>query len=144
MKKILFTLALGLSLTASAKTKTSQETITIKNSWVRLLPGKMSTGAFMEITNSSNKDISLIKATSDVSQITEIHDHVNVDGMMKMVAIPKLSIPAGQTITLKPGSLHIMLIELKKPLVAGQKINIKLEFDNKTTFDLNTSVEDKK
>lgn len=76
-------------------------------------------------------DTKLIQAESDVSNITEIHSMAMENGVMKMKAISALPLPAGQVVKLKPGGYHIMLIDLKKPLVAGDTVNLKLSFEGK-------------
>lgn len=76
-------------------------------------------------------DTKLVKAESDVSNITEIHSMGMENGVMKMKAISALPLPAGQIVKLKPGGYHIMLIELKKPLVTGETVNLKLSFEGK-------------
>jgi copper(I)-binding protein len=105
--------------------------VTVKNSHVRLLPpGAMATGVFMALTNTTDKDIKLIKATSKRSKLTEIHNHFNVDGVMKMREVPFINIPAKGMTMLKPGSFHIMLIKLNGALKLNEKVTINLEFDN--------------
>jgi copper(I)-binding protein len=115
--------------------------IKIENARVRLLPPTSpATGAFMKISNLSNKDIKLMNATSDASQITELHNHLNVDGIMKMRKVPFITVPAKGSVMLKPGSFHVMLIGLKKPLALGQKIPLKLKFDNQEEISINPEV----
>jgi copper(I)-binding protein len=105
--------------------------ITIEHARVRLLPPSApATGAFMKINNTSEKDIKLVRAKADASKITELHNHFNVDGVMKMREVPFIKVPAKGHVMLKPGSFHVMLIDLKKPLQLGQKVNIQLFFDN--------------
>jgi copper(I)-binding protein len=51
--------------------------------------------------------------------------------VMKMRAIPKLDLPAGQTVELKPGGYHVMLIDLKAPLKKGDMVPVKLKVQGK-------------
>ena len=50
--------------------------------------------------------------------------------VMKMSAIPSLPIPAGQTVELKPGSYHVMLMDLKGPLADKSMVPVTLMFEN--------------
>lgn len=123
------------SLAAEAPSK-----LTIENPWVRHLPGKMSTGAFMIIKNTNTLPVSVISASSDVANTVELHDHIKIDGMMKMSKVEKIEVPANGQAELKPGSLHVMLIDLKKELSPGQVVDIKLGFSNGTQIEVKAPV----
>jgi copper(I)-binding protein len=105
--------------------------ISVKNAYVRMLPPTSpATGVFMKIVNTSTKEIELIKASSSRSKKTEIHDHLKIDGMMKMREVKTIKVPAKGHVMLKPGSFHVMLIGLKTSLVLGEEIFIDLKFSN--------------
>lgn len=93
-------------------------------------PNAPATGIFMEIKNNSKEDIALVSASNSITDVTEIHTHLEEKGMKKMVQIPKIDIKAGKTAHLKPGGMHIMVMDLKKGVKEGDKINLKLNFDN--------------
>lgn len=108
--------------------------IEIENAYARATPPKLPNSAvFLSLKNSSNKDISLKSASSDVSKVVELHTHKMVDGAMKMYQIPKIDIPANGKTTLKPGGLHIMLIGLKHALKVGNNVTVTLKFSNGET-----------
>ncbi|MEE9327272.1 MAG: copper chaperone PCu(A)C [Cocleimonas sp.] len=105
--------------------------ISIENTYVREVPpGQMTSAFFMILKNDSDKNIALIKASSDVAKNVEIHEHIHEDGMMKMRQIEKVILNAKSTTKLKPGGYHIMLIGLTRKIKAGDIIAITLEFDN--------------
>jgi periplasmic copper chaperone A len=64
-----------------------------------------------------------------VAQRGELHTMKHENGMMMMREVPGFGLPAGQTMTLKPGGDHLMLIGIQKPLEAGQKIPATLVFE---------------
>ena len=66
-----------------------------------------------------------------------------VDGTMKMVQIPAMDIPANGELKLKPGSYHIMLIGLNRPLVAGEMLPIKVKFEKAGEVTVQAKVKDK-
>ncbi|NPA42027.1 MAG: copper chaperone PCu(A)C [Aquificae bacterium] len=103
--------------------------ILVEDPWVREVPpvSTMSAG-FMKIINTGKEDDYLIGVESPVSEVAEIHTTIMEDGMMKMRKIEQVKIPAGQTVEFKPMGKHIMLINLKKPLKAGDKVKITLIF----------------
>lgn len=108
--------------------------IRIENAWVRVpAPGQAVVGGFLDIT-SSHSDASLVSASSPVAEVTELHEMSMKDGVMIMRPVPNIRLPKGQTIKLAPGGLHIMLIDLKKTLKAGEKIPLTLKvLSNKKT-----------
>lgn len=127
------TLAVSLSGCASTETD-SAPAIEITDGWVRVsemsaAEGGM-TGAFAVLTNTSDKDITLIAGESEVAGLVEVHEVVEAEGEMKMQPIAGgILIPAGQSVTLEPGGLHVMLMKLTRGLVEGEDIALTLKFD---------------
>lgn len=74
----------------------------------------------------SKKDGKLMSVSSTVSSSAEIHTMSMENGVMKMRQIENLPLPANQPVTLGPGREHLMLFGLKKPLKAGEKVNVTL------------------
>jgi copper(I)-binding protein len=108
---------------------------------VRFLPPSVkTTAAFMDIKNLTDSEIVIVKASSKVSNVTELHNHFKVDGMMKMREVPSINIPAKGVKNLKPGSFHVMLIDLKKPLKMGQEVLITFTLDDGSTVDVKAPV----
>ncbi len=117
------TVLFGLSAVALAL---AQPQIEVKDPWVRLVPqNAKSTAAYMKIENKGTEADRLVDASNGVSKITEIHE--TIEG--KMRRIKAIDIPAGKSVELKPGGLHVMLIDLKEPLKEGQTVEITLKFE---------------
>jgi copper(I)-binding protein len=93
-------------------------------------PGQPNSAVFMSLENLSDRDQALVAAESPVSEIVELHTHVEEGGMMRMRRIDKIDIPTGETVTLQPGGLHVMLIGLKQPLDAGDTVDLTLVFED--------------
>ncbi|MCX7175481.1 MAG: copper chaperone PCu(A)C [Proteobacteria bacterium] len=113
--------------------------------WVRgTVAGQRATGAFMELTATDNAI--LLGATSPVAGVVEVHEMIMDKGVMKMRALPKLDLPAGKTVALRPGSYHIMLMELKQALKKGEAVPITLKVEGKNRqasyIDLKAEVRD--
>lgn len=88
-------------------------------------------GAFVNLTNTEQKDDTLVGAaiSKKVAQKTELHTHINENGVMRMREVKDgIPLPAGATQELKRGSYHVMFFGLKKPLVAGDKFDMTLKF----------------
>ena len=72
----------------------------------------------MQIANPGPKII-IVGASSPQFEMVEIHRTEIVDGMARMIPQDRLPVPAGGSVTLEPGGLHLMLIQAKQPLQAA-------------------------
>lgn len=105
------------------------EDVIIENAFARAVPpGQPNSAAFMTLDNHGHHDASLVSASSSVAEVTELHTHTDVDGVMQMRQIDTIEIPAGQQTHLQPGGLHVMLIGLKQNLADGDQIDLTLTF----------------
>jgi len=119
--------------------------ISVKDSWVRgTVASQSATGAFMELTSSD--DATLIGVSSPVAGVVEVHEMTLDNGMMKMRALPRLDLPAGKTVALRPGSYHIMMMNLKQPLKKGDSVPLTLRVEGKdkhvTSLEVKADVRD--
>ncbi|EAK1649646.1 copper chaperone PCu(A)C [Campylobacter jejuni] len=111
--------------------------IEVKNAFVKQTPPHARNSAiFLTIFNNTNKDIALISAKSDISEVSELHTHIHKDGKIMMQKIPEIIIKAHSSTELKSGGYHIMLLKLKKPIIKDTKINLVLKFNNHKTIEL--------
>lgn len=104
--------------------------IIIEDAWVRASEysaeaGGM-TGVFAKITNRGDKTITLVGGSTDAAMMVQTHEVV--DGQMQEKK-GGIEIHVGQTVTLQPGGLHIMLMNLTKPIVVGDKIEYTFKFE---------------
>jgi periplasmic copper chaperone A len=129
MKPILFVIAM-LASAAAAGSDVKSGAIQISNIWSRETPPTAQVGGgFMTLTNTGKSDDALLAVRSEISKSVELHTHSMDGGVMKMREVPRIDVPAGGKAELKPGGFHIMFIDLKTPLVAGQKISATLVFE---------------
>lgn len=123
-------LKLALALAALAATAAANAQVEAKNVWARAtVQGQMGTGAFM--TLAATEPLRLVGAASPVAGVVEIHEMAMQGNVMRMRAIEGLDLAAGQPVELKPGGLHVMLMDLKRTLAPGEKIPVELRFENK-------------
>ncbi len=87
------------------------------------------TGAFMSLRNTGAQADRLLGASSDVAETIQVHETVVENEVMSMREVPALELPPGQTVELKHGSYHLMLINLKADLKAGETITLRLKFE---------------
>lgn len=137
---MLLTLAVALTLTADPAVKPAP-TVTVTEAWVRLPPpGAKNTGAFMLLTNDSKADRKLVSASNPASKVTELHTHLNEGGVMRMRQVPSMEVKAGGKTELKPGSLHVMLIDLVGALKEGEQVPLTLTFDDGSWVEVKAMV----
>ncbi len=109
--------------------------VKVENAWVRTaVEGQKGTGGFMKIT--AQQDMKLVGLSSPVAGLGEVHEMKMEGDLMKMRAIPGgLDLPAGKTIELKPGGMHLMLLDLKQGLPKDTTIPVTLLFKYKNGKD---------
>jgi copper(I)-binding protein len=136
-KKILLLLAILSFIpnifAADLNSKTTQHTgLEITSPWARpSMSAQGNSAAYLAIKNNSDKDYKLISATATIANNIELHNSfVDQTGVSRMIKIDNIVIPAGSTITLAPGKMHIMLFGLQKALNVGDKFNLQLLFEN--------------
>jgi len=134
MKLTIATTLAAITLAASAPlfaAGNAADNVIMGNPYVRMVPpGQMVTGAFVVLKNADDKDHKVVKADSAAAKVTELHTHVNEGGMMKMRPVKEIEIKAKGETALQPGGLHIMLIDLKKPLNEGENVAITVTFED--------------
>lgn len=140
-KQSFATIALMLLFAAPAH---AQE-VSVKDAWIRgTVQGQSATGAFMELTGKSNAR--LVGAASPAAKTVEVHNMKVENSIMKMFPVEGIDLPAGKPVKLAPGGYHVMLMDLQKPLNAGDKVPMKLTFElanrKRETVDLSVEVRD--
>lgn len=111
--------------------------LTVEGAYARAVPPTAgNSAAFMQIRNNSNEARQLVAAEADVSNVTELHNHIQDNGVMRMRRVDAIDVPANGAVELKPGSYHVMLIDLKQPLKEGDTVNIELRFDDGSSKDV--------
>jgi hypothetical protein len=103
--------------------------VTASQAWARAtVQGQRSSGAYMAL--SASEPLTLVGVSSPAAGSAEVHE-MKMDGdVMRMRALPALELPAGRAVELKPGGLHLMLMELKAPLRPNSTVPLTLTFRN--------------
>lgn len=98
---------------------------TVTDAWVRgTVPQQKVTGAFMHLKSAQGGK--LVSAATPAAGMVELHS-MSMDGStMRMEAVPHVDLPAGTTVALQPGGYHVMLMDLKAPLKAGDTVPLTL------------------
>jgi copper(I)-binding protein len=116
--------------------------IEIHDPWSRATPSTAPTaGGFMTITNNGSTPDRLVAIESPASARAEVHE-MKMDGsVMRMREIEGgLVLPAGQTVTLKPGGFHVMFTQLRAPFVKDKLVPATLVFEKAGRIDVEFAV----
>jgi copper(I)-binding protein len=140
LQKVANVAVIALLFAASAL---GAEPVTTANAWVRAtVPGQSVAGAYFDITSATLS--SLVSVESVAAGKAELHTMSMDGGVMKMRAVQKIELPARQTVSLKPGGYHVMLLDIKRELKAGERVPMKLVVQDgkgvKTTLNVEAEV----
>jgi len=109
-----------------------------------MVQGQTATGAFMEITAKSA--VRLIGVATPVTKHAEVHNMTMENGVMKMFPVDGVDVPAGKMVRLASGGYHVMLMNLPKALIAGDRVPLQLTFEladrKRETVELSVEVRD--
>jgi len=129
----------------------------VENAWVRLVPGK-TTAAYMVLVNPGARPVRVLAVSSPIAARGELHqaqfvdpnDHMGMDHShspeMKglevtgMRPVKELVVPARGRLELKPGGLHLMLVDLRQPLREGQRVRLTLRLEGGQTLSVDAVV----
>ena len=116
------------AMTVAGSLHAQTQGIDVKNAWVRTaVPGQSATGAFLTITH--KEGARLVRVTSPVAGVTEIHEMKMEGDVMKMRAVADgVELPAGKAVELAPGGYHLMLMDLKAALPKDAIVPVTLWF----------------
>lgn len=127
---------------AEITTTAAAEAATATNAWARTSPMSAEMGAaYFDIT--SPVDDALVKASVDMSvaMMAQIHETtMKDDGTMGMQEVDEVALPAGETVSLKPGGYHVMLMNLKAPLETGSTVTLTLTLKSGATLTVDAEV----
>lgn len=123
MKSVVVAALISVTLGAWAQTP-----VKVEDAWVRgTVAQQTATGAFMRLTAAQNTR--LVGVSSPVAGVVEIHEMAMDKDVMRMRAVTGLDLTAGQAVELKPGGYHVMLMDLKRPVKAGEVVPLTLTFE---------------
>jgi periplasmic copper chaperone A len=120
----------------------SAGSLQIVNPWARATPkgAKVSAG-YLIITNKGPEADRLIGGSVAPASRFEVHTTVTENGVARMRQITSLEIKPGETVELKPGGMHVMLMGLKQPLANGQTLKGTLVFEKAGTVAIEFTVQ---
>jgi len=113
----------------------------VSDPWSRALPPVSPTGAaYFTIHNRGDTADRLVSVETPLAGHAELHEHVHEDGLMKMQKLDGLSVAPGEQVSFEPGGYHVMLFNLKQPLVAGTPYPLTLQFEQAGSLQVEVEV----
>lgn len=132
------------TMTAAAAGESSE--LSVVDPWVKATAGAEEatmTAVFAVVTNSSSEQRTIVAATTTASPRAELHEMSMVDGAMVMRKIDAgIVVPAGQSVSLEPGGLHVMVLDVAEEIAPGDEVDVTLTFDNGASAEFTALAKD--
>lgn len=139
-RPLLAALLAALAVPAAAQ-ETRSGDLAVQQPWTRAA-GQGATGAgFLSVSNRGAAADRLLSASSPAARSMELHTMVRDGDVMRMRPVQAIEVPAGQTVTLRPGGLHLMLIGLSQELREGATVPVTLRFERAGEVRVDLSVQ---
>jgi periplasmic copper chaperone A len=117
--------------------------ISVEKAWARASIGTTgASAAYLTIHNTSQEPDRLVSTTTPVAERAMLHGHDMSGGTARMRAVEAIEIGAGESVELKPGGLHVMLMGLKTPIVEGAHFPLTLTFEHAGTVEVHVHVQE--
>lgn len=135
--------ACGAPSQPAQPTQSAQEParVEVSDPWAAPTPGGVDvSGGFLTISNATGEDERLIAAASPRAARVEIHEMAMDGAVMRMRQVGALDIPAGETVALAPGGMHLMFFGVSQPFTEGESIPVTLTFERAGEVEVTLSV----
>ncbi|EUB95482.1 protein of unknown function DUF461 [Rhizobium sp. CF080] len=107
-----------------------------------MLPGQPVGGGYLTVKNNGPADDMLVSVASPAAGTVELHEMAMQGEVMRMRKLDTgIAIPAGKTVELTPGGLHLMFMKVKEPFKQGDKVPVTLTFEKAGKMDITLPVE---
>lgn len=132
-------IAIGLAWASLAASANAAE-LQVHDAWARATPpGAGVAAVYLTIVGGDVAD-RLVAAQTDRAAMTQVHSVTESDGMARMRETSRVDVPAHASVVFAPGGLHLMLMNLAAPLVAGQTFGVTLTFEHSGTRKVDVAV----
>ncbi|MEM1115392.1 MAG: copper chaperone PCu(A)C [Bacteroidota bacterium] len=113
----------------------SENVFGVADAYTRAAPAGGVSAVFLQIENTTATADTLVAARTDASDDVQIHETVTqANGQRGMQEIGTIAVPAGGTVSLEPGGLHVMLLDLNRDLVEGDTLLVEFDFADRGTL----------
>ena len=137
MKFALAGLALALDVLGAATALAASNGVAVEHAWARATPlGAVTAAAYVTLVNHGVDGDRLLNVTSPLAERIQFHSEMNDNGVMKMMQLTRVELPAGAAVVFKPGAMHMMLLGLKRQLKVGESLPLTLTFEKAGAIDV--------
>ena len=98
----------------------------VRDAWVRTADSGNTGGAYFTLANVDTMPLTIVDMSTPVAASAELHETMQMSGMVHMMARPDLVLPLDSTVTMAPGGLHVMLTALNRALRVGDTVPLTL------------------
>jgi copper(I)-binding protein len=123
-----------LLLSTAAMSAPAQAPVQIKAGWVRWLPGELPAGGYLTLVNTSSVPVVLTGAASADYGSVSLHQSRLQDGNTQMVPVGSIAIAPHSTLDFQAVGYHLMLLQPKRTLHAGEHVDVTLTFASGATL----------
>lgn len=133
---------LATTLMATFTSMAATAEIRVENAWSRATPPGIDRGAgYMTLHNAGDETRAVTGAEAEGAGGVEIHESREVDGQMRMEALPDgVTLEPDETVEFAPMGIHLMIMGLDKQLVEGERFPVTLEFRNGETLETELAI----
>ncbi len=125
--------ALAAALMTAGGTAALAAGVKIEKPWMRLIIKARPAAGYFTLHNGTDKPVTLTGASSSACGMTMLHETKEVNGVVKMMHVAGVKVPAGGKLTFRPGGYHIMCMKPQSSMVVGKRVPVTLKFaDGKT------------
>ncbi|GAC1454331.1 MAG: hypothetical protein PVS2B3_07820 [Steroidobacteraceae bacterium] len=114
--------------------------LTAENVWLRVTPGAAVAAAYMTLRNPGTIPLAVIGVQSALAGHAMIHESRIQDGRSSMRPVERLTVPAGASVQLAPGALHVMLQKLNHTPAVGERVPLVLRLEGGGTLTVSARV----
>lgn len=113
----------------------------VRDAQIRPAIAGTTTAGYFIVDNGTRDTVVVDSVTTAVAPVAELHETtIDEAGVARMRPVGSLVVPAGSTVTLRPGALHLMLMNVTQPLVAGQRVSLTLWLRGGSTLETSARV----
>ncbi|WP_225769698.1 copper chaperone PCu(A)C [Inquilinus sp. Marseille-Q2685] len=141
MKRVMAALVLAIGVLSTAAAEADPGGIAVDGAWARATPKGAVTGVvYVTLANNGPNADRLLGASSPIAETIQFHSSSSESGVMKMDQLSALDLAPGETVTLKPGGIHMMMLGLTQPLREGQTFPLTLTFETAHSVEVTVRI----
>ncbi|WP_338662400.1 copper chaperone PCu(A)C [Pararoseomonas sp. SCSIO 73927] len=133
--------AIALAPALAAAQQPSSGGVAVEQPWMRAAIQGGTGGAFLTLRNAGTGPDRLLSASSPAARAVELHTTVRDGDVMRMQPVQAVEVPAGGSVTLRPGGMHIMLIGLAEAARPGATVPLTLQFERAGAVSVQLAVQ---